>query len=405
MGIFREIPPTAGFTVSPKELLSSLFNKGEGSLEEDFKSYLNVPYAATTYSGTAAFYIILEGLKQLSPKKTVIIPTFICPLVPLAIKRAGLNIRVCDINRDNFGFDITRLEKLCRDSQDILAIVAVHLAGIPVDFEPIKQIAENQKCFVIEDCAQSLGAEYKGKKTGTLGDFSFFSLCRGKGLTIYEGGLIVTKNNQYAGLLDKQLSVLAKNDLLSEGLKILELAGYSIFYRPRLFWFVFRLPQDFWSWRRNPVKALGDYFTSDFALHKVSTIRKSLGHISFGRLGQEIDKQRQKALFYLEALNGMPGIKIIRESPADRATYPYLTLVLSSLGKRDKTLKTLIGSGLGASQIYMSAITDYEYLKSMIKDSDSPNARDLAEKHLTLSTNSFLTNKDASSIIKGLKRL
>ena len=212
MSIFKEIPPTAGFPVFAKDLLSALINIGKGSLKEDFKHYLGVPYAAITYSGTAAFYIILEGLKQLSSKKTVIIPAFICPLVPLAIKRAGLNVLVCDINQTNLGFDINQLEKLFSNNQDILAIVAVHLAGIPVDFEPIKQIADSFRAFVIEDCAQSLGAEYKGEKTGSLGDFSFFSLCRGKGLTIYEGGVIVAKDNQYARLLDKQISTFVKND-------------------------------------------------------------------------------------------------------------------------------------------------------------------------------------------------
>ncbi len=176
MGILREIPPTAGFPLYAKDFLSICLQKNrEGTLEEDFRRYLNVPYAKLTYSGTAAFYLILESLKKVSAKKTVIIPSFVCPLLPLAIHRAGLRVKVCDINKDNFNFDSPKLEALCLNN-DILAIVPVHLAGIPVDFEGIKQIAKDRRIFIIEDCAQALGAAYKDKKAGTVGDFSFFSV-------------------------------------------------------------------------------------------------------------------------------------------------------------------------------------------------------------------------------------
>ena len=117
----------------------------------------------------------------MSDKKTVIIPAFICPLVPLAIKKAGLKIKICDTKINSFDYDHGQLETLCRDDPDILAVVAAHLGGIPVDLGRISKIAQENNFFIIEDCAQSLGAEYKGRKIGTYGDFAFFSLCRGKG--------------------------------------------------------------------------------------------------------------------------------------------------------------------------------------------------------------------------------
>jgi len=185
VSIFREVPPTAGFPLYWSDLFP-LFKFGHDSagLEEDFKKYLGVNFAKVTYSGTASFYFILEGLKEISPKKAVIIPAFVCPLVPLAIARAGLKVKVCDIQPDNFNFDYNTLEKLCAQG-DVLAIVAVHLAGLAIDVDKLKNLAEKHGIFLIEDCAQSLGAQYKGKKIGTFGDFAFYSLCRGKGLTIY----------------------------------------------------------------------------------------------------------------------------------------------------------------------------------------------------------------------------
>ncbi|MFA7294705.1 MAG: aminotransferase class V-fold PLP-dependent enzyme, partial [Candidatus Omnitrophota bacterium] len=253
MSLFREIPPTAGWPIKTKSLIPPFFKKlPKGILEEEFKKYLNAPLALLTYSGTAAFYLILESLKELSTKKTIVIPAFICPLVPLAIKRAGLKIKPCDINPDNFDFDIDKLRKVCVEDNDILAILAVHLGGIPLELQNLKEIAKKNGIFIIEDCAQSLGAEYQGKKTGSIGEFSFFSLCRGKGLTIYEGGLAITNKAEYAQLLKNTSKKIFRTDAFSESLKIAELLAYSIFYRPGLFWFAFRLPQIFWQMRNNP---------------------------------------------------------------------------------------------------------------------------------------------------------
>ncbi len=406
MSIFREIPPTAGFPLYAKDFLSIFLKKNrQGSLEKDFKNYLNAPYAKVTYSGTAAFYLILESLKNLSSKRTVIIPSFICPLVPLAIYRAGLHVTVCDINKDNFNFDLRQLQELCSKNNDALAIVAVHLGGIPIDFEEIEQIARNDKIFIIEDCAQSLGAMYKDKKAGTLGDFSFFSLCRGKGLTIYEGGLIVTKKESDSVKIDATIERIVSNDFFSESLKILELLGYWIFYRPQLFWWVFRLPQIFWDWRGEHLRALTEYFTADFPLHKVSKIRKSIGHVTFARLEREIDKQRQKASSYIENLKGIPGIKLITESHEIKATYPYLTLLFDNPIKRKKAQEKFRNSGLGVFQVYAQAITDYDYLKDIVGNHDSPNARYLAEREISLTTSTFLKEEDIDSVVGIIKSL
>lgn len=406
MSIFREIPPTAGFPLYPKDFLSLLIpKKQEGSLEGDFKNYLNVNYVKITYSGTAAFYLILEGLKELSTKKTVIIPSYICPLVPLAIKRAGLKVEACDINRNDFNFNLTELDDLCSKNKDILAIVPTHLAGLPLDFDPIERIVKRYGIFIIEDCAQSLGAIYKGKKVGTLGDFAFFSLCRGKGLTIYEGGALVVNKKEYTAIVERKVEELAKKNFFSERLKVLELFGYWIFYRPFLFWFVFGLPQNFWNWQGKPYKALTEYFTPDFPVHEVSKIRKLIGHNSFNRLDGEIDRQRQKALFYIERLTDVKGIMVIQEGAGTRATYPYLTLVFDDVDKRKKALELFKNSGFGISIVYREAITDYGYLKNIVGGKESPAARDLAKRQITLSTNKFLEKKDLELIVQKIKSL
>ena len=404
MSLKRETPPTAGWPLTTKSLILSFFKKHpQGLLEEDFRKYLGAPSALVTYSGTAAFYIILESIKKLSSKKTVVIPAFICPLIPLAIKRAGLNIKVCDTNAHNFDFDINKLKSICAADKDILAILAVHLGGLPVDFNALKEIAQKQNAFVIEDCAQSLGAQYHGQETGSLGEFSFFSLCRGKGLSIYEGGLAVTNLAEHAGLLNNTAQEIIHQNNLSECLKIVELFAYSIFYRPGLFWFAFRLPQIYWQMRNDPVKAMGEYFQLDFPVHQVSAFREYIGHLNFPYLNKKVEQQREKVNIYLNGLKGLPEIKPIVELAQTKASYPYLTLILKNSQKRDAALDIFKDSGLGISQVYLHAITDYAYLKDIIPDADCQNSRQLAQKTITLSTSSFLETTDLENIIKKLK--
>jgi len=406
LSLTREIPPTAGWPIKIRSLIPPLFKRcPKGLLEEDFKKYLNVRCAVLTYSGTAAFYLILESIKKLSDKKTVIIPAFVCPLIPLAIKRAGLKIKPCDINQDNFDFDINKLKEICSEDKDTLAILAVHLGGIPLELETIKKIAKENNIFIIEDCAQSLGAEYQNKKTGSMGEFAFFSLCRGKGLTIYEGGLAVINLAEHAPLLETTAKEIIHQDNLSECLKIVELFAYSIFYRPELFWFAFRLPQIFWQIHNNPIKAMGEYFELYFPMHKVSTFRQYIGHLNFPCLNKEINKQREIIDFYLKGLKDFPGIRPITEPQQTKASYPYLTLIFDTKERRDSALNVFKNSGLGVSQVYLHAITDYVYLKDIVPDTDCTHAQTIAGKTITLSTSTFLNNVDLNNIIKKLKQL
>jgi perosamine synthetase len=406
MSLFREIPPTAGFPFDWKEVLSTFkTSRFQDTLENDFRGYLNVEYAKVTCSGTAALYLILETLKKLSPRKMVIIPSFICPLVPLSIKRAGLNVEICDINKGDFNFNFLELQELCSKNPDILAIVPVHLGGIPLDLDPIKKISEKYGIFLIEDCAQSLGATYRDKKVGTAGDFSFFSLCRGKGLTIYEGGVIVTSKKDYGVRVEETIERLVKDDFVLECLRIFELFGYGLFYRPLLFWFVFNLPQMFWNLQGKRFRAFMEYFTPDFPIHNVSSMRRRIGHVHFHRLEEEIKEQREKVSYYIEGLRDLEGVHVIKAPEYGRGSYPYLTLIFDTPEKREMVLKRFENSGFGVSQIYVCAITDYDYLKPILPDRSCPNARYLAEREITLSTSTFLKEVDLDSILNILRDL
>jgi len=161
--------------------------------------------------------------------------------------------------------------------------------------------------------------------------------------------VIVTNQKDYGALVDRKIDQFVKNDFILESLRILELFGYGLFYRPFLFWFVFRLPQIFWNLQGKRFKALMEYFSIDFPVHKVSRIRRSIGHVNFYRLEEEIKEQRQKANYYIEGLKNLEGIKVIHESDYGKATHPYLTLIFDDSEKRERALKQFENSGLGVS--------------------------------------------------------
>ncbi|MFA6282245.1 MAG: DegT/DnrJ/EryC1/StrS family aminotransferase [Candidatus Omnitrophota bacterium] len=405
MSIFKEIPPTSGWTCHARDIFSLFRKNKSANLAEDFKGYLGAGYAEVTYSGTAALYLILESLKKISTKRTILIPAYVCPLVALAAQKAGLKVKVCDINKDNFDFDYTAFGEFCAQGSDILAVIVIHLGGVMMDFDRIKSITQNYEIFIIEDCAQALGAEYKGRKAGTLGDFSFFSLARGKGLTIYEGGVVVSNKEKYFQVLEETIKSLVRKNYLSELLKIFELFGYWIFYRPCLFWFVFKLPQVFWKQKGNEVRAFGEEYGVDFDYHKVSFLRKFFGHLSFYRLEKEIDSQRQKALYYIKNLSGISGLRAVQENPGTKAVYPFLTLLFDDINKRNLILKTLDSYGLGVSIVYVNAICDYGYLKPTLSLASCENARGLSRRQLTLSTSAFLKEQDLELIVETIKKL
>jgi perosamine synthetase len=391
MPIFNDVPPTAGFPLRFTELIGRIFAKEKQSLfEEDFRTYLGVPYSRICCSGTASLYYIAETIKKLTHKRTIIIPAFICPLVPFALHRAGFRVELCDIMSDNFNYDDKMLSRICSSREDIAAVLVDHLAGIPVEMDHVSLLAEKHRFFIIEDCAQSLGAEYKNKKIGTRGDFAFFSMAAGKGLTMYEGGVIVSRHSKYAEFLDETCTRFEKVNILTEVALIIELFGYTLFYHPRLFWFIFTLPQLFWTWRKDDVKAFREDFSCDFPLNSVSRFRKKIGHLQFSRLESEINLQREKFNYYRTQMPDT-GVAVIGETGGDRATYPFVAIICNNADQRKRILSVCENSGLGVSVLYARALHKYEYLEGIVSRGSYPNAEYIASCTITVSTNRWMT--------------
>lgn len=162
------------------------------AFEEVFAAYCGARYAVGVNSGTSALHLALLAA-GVGPGDEVITVPFTFVATVAAIRYTGARPVFVDIDPCSHTMDVHSLEKCITPATK--AILPVHLYGQSADMDPLLKIAQNHRLVVIEDAAQAHGAEYKGRKVGSLGDFGCFSFYPGKNLGAYgEGGAVVTNN-------------------------------------------------------------------------------------------------------------------------------------------------------------------------------------------------------------------
>jgi perosamine synthetase len=150
----------------------------------------NVRYAMACSSGTTALHLALIGLDVKSHDE-VIMPSYVCSSPYFATLHAGAEPKIVDINHKDLNIsDRASRNSICNKTK---AIIVPHMFGNPAGIIDFRDLGVP----VIEDCAQSLGAEYKKKKVGSLGDLSVFSFYATKMITTGEGGMVLTNNKEY----------------------------------------------------------------------------------------------------------------------------------------------------------------------------------------------------------------
>ncbi|MCG3654177.1 DegT/DnrJ/EryC1/StrS family aminotransferase [Aliarcobacter butzleri] len=159
--------------------------------EKKIADYIGKKYAIATSSGTTALHLLLYGM-DIKESDEVIIPASVCPGVMHAIEYTGAIPVISDINQQDFNISVEYVKKLITTNTKL--IIIPHMFGLPSDIDELK----NLNIPIIEDCAQSIGAEYKGKKVGCFGEASIFSFYATKMFTSIDGGMILTDNEKLA---------------------------------------------------------------------------------------------------------------------------------------------------------------------------------------------------------------
>ena len=174
--------------------------------EKEICKYLGVKYASLVSSGRKGLELILKYY-NLPEKSEIIMPAYTLKDLPFMISNMGYNPVFVDVNSESCNIEPSFLEDRITDRTKV--IIATHLFGIPCDIGSIVKIAKRRGLVVIEDCAHSLGAEYKGKKVGTFGNAGFFSLEVTKPINTFGGGIVATD--------DKNLHLFIENSIESYG--------------------------------------------------------------------------------------------------------------------------------------------------------------------------------------------
>jgi dTDP-4-amino-4,6-dideoxygalactose transaminase len=164
--------------------------------EEEFAAYCSSSHGVGVNTGTSALHLALLAA-NVGPGDEVITVPFTFVATVAAIGYTGATPVLVDIDPRTFTMDPDSLESAITDRTK--AIIPVHLYGQTADMDPILAIARKHKLVVIEDAAQAHGAEYKGRRAGSLGNMGCFSFYPGKNLGAYgEGGMVTTSNPEYA---------------------------------------------------------------------------------------------------------------------------------------------------------------------------------------------------------------
>lgn len=173
---------------------------GEGErFEEEFSKYVGAKYGIGVNSGSDALFLGLKAVGVGKGDEVITVShTFISTAD--AIVRNGAKPVFVDIYPDTYCIDVSKIEE--KITGRTKAILPVHLYGHPADMEPIMELARKYRLFVVEDACQAHGAEYKGKKVGSIGDLGCFSFYPIKNLGAYgDGGMVVTADEELAGKL------------------------------------------------------------------------------------------------------------------------------------------------------------------------------------------------------------
>jgi len=398
---FRFVPP-AGTPVSFTDVVSSIGKAlaGDDTVEQfkrDLRAYVGVRFCEFVSTGRAAMTLALLALKALDGgrRNEVVIPSYTCFSVPSSIVKAGLKVRLADVDPVTLDFTPSIVERL--DGPRVLAVVATNLYGFPNDLAALTAAARGRGVFVVDDAAQCLGGEIGGRPSGTWGDIGLYSFDKGKNVTSIDGGVLVTDSESVAEAITRETKSLRKSTAAESAAHVAKLLIYAAFLHPRRYW----LPNSL------PFLGLGTTpYRTDYPLAQYDSWMAPLGHLLLARLDATTTKRSVNAERYRKLLPWGPRLQAI--VPRQGAVPAYLRYpVLIHPDYRDAVLTALRANGIGATASYPSAIGDVPQLQGALsrEDQNAGGGRDVAGRILTLPTHGYVTEQDQIRIAETIARV
>jgi dTDP-4-amino-4,6-dideoxygalactose transaminase len=338
--------------------------------EEDFKAYKGVRHAVAVNSCTAALHLSLlaAGLKE--GDEVITTPVTFCATVN-AILHAGATPVLVDVDSRTMNMDPSRVASAV--TSKTRAILPVHFAGRPCEMDPLYDIAKRHGLKIIEDCAHAIESEYKGKKTGTIGDFGCFSFYVTKNVVTGEGGM-----------------VLAREEKDSSRIKVLALHGMS---------------KD--AWKRFGDEGYKHYSVIECGFkYNMMDLQAAIGIHQLQRIDQYWKRRREIWQCYNEAFASLPLTLPADPEPETRHAYHLYTILVdeerTSIG-RDAFLNAMTARNIGVGVHYLS-IPEHPFYQQTFgwKPDDYPNAMQVGRQSVSLPLSAKLTERDVEDVIDGV---
>ncbi len=325
--------------------------------EKKFAEYVGTKYALATSNGTTALHLALVSL-GIKEGDEVIVPdlTFIATANAVAYTEAKTVL--VDIDTETWCIDHKAIRKAITKKTN--AIIPVHLYGHPADMDAINEIAKECGLYVIEDAAEAHGAEYKGKKVGSLGNCGIFSFYGNKIITTGEGGMITTNDE-----------------------KIYERAKFL---------------------RDHAMSKEKRYWHTEIGYnYRITNIQAALGLAQTERIEELIQKKRERCGWYREFLEDIEGIRLNPEKEWAKNVFWMVCLVLDKdFGiSRDELMVELKKKGIDTRPFFcpISQMPMYE------SGEVNPVAYDLSERGLNLPSSVNLKKKEVKWITENVKKI
>ena len=386
--------PYGKFNGKELEYLSS-FLDSEGTenkipwvqrFEEKVARKLGVQYAVACNSGTSGLHMAMVAC-GIGPGDEVITPGLTVVMDAYSVIHVGAKPVFADVDRSTYGIDISEIKKKITDKTK--AIVTVSLQGLSVDMDPILKVAKENNLIVIDDSAQNILGEYKGRVAGTLGDISVLSFENKKHITSgSEGGMLLTDNEEYATRARKFGGIGYKHMTASSGRTSLALSDVQ-----------------------DP-----DYerFDTIGLNYRMSEVSAAVGLAQFERISDIVERRTAVAKMFDEAIQGCDWIVpqyIPEEYKHSHYTYSFEYKGLKMLGISWKDFYNMYIE-MGGDGFYSACMVPYlepvfqnnaKYKNTYIKGM-CPVSEDLQKKIMQFKTNyrSLSEARIKANILKAL---
>ncbi len=359
------------------------------AFEREFSEYVGSKNVLLTYSGRTALYLLLKayGLKR---GDEVIMPAYSCESVARLIIDMGYKLKFADVEKDTYNISVNDLNE--KISHDTKAVIAIHMFGNPCEIDDIIEISYDRRAIVIEDAAQSIGAEYKGRKVGSQGDSGFFSLGEGKPIVTMNGGIIATNNNK---ILNRCIKIMEKFDVpkFYEFRGLTKLIIYYLISNPHFYNLVFRMIKSRRVERRNESRKCINLNNFEF---KYTSMQAAVGMIQFSKLNLFNEYRVNNAEFLMKHLKDIAGVNFPKVASYSKPKFLRLPVFLENITEKQRRnlIYKLQTSGIDAPIAYPNSLAHFFFGLS-----GYPNTEELVKKTITLPTHPLVKKDDCKNII------